>query len=149
MYKLNNNRKKYVAIFWMSKYRLTGLILNWKVQATVDIDKLYQQWQKLITSPWSYCCNELSPFKTRNMQLSQFLNGKVQISWWNMNKNNNIRLSMDQKKMLIPWMIFINIIKLMKGKTLRKHSLHGKTTASVLLKLFISSNEWCHTTDAP
>jgi len=30
--------------------------------------------------------------------------------------------------------------KLMKGKALRKHSLHEKTAASVLLKLFISSN---------
>jgi len=39
--------------------------------------------------------------------------------------------------------------KLMKGKALRKHSLHEKTAASVLLKLFISSYEWCHTTDAP
>jgi len=37
----------------------------------------------------------------------------------------------------------------MKGKALRKHSLHEKTAASVLLKLFISGNEWCHTTDAP
>jgi len=37
---------------------------------------------------------------------------------------------------------------MMKGKALRKHSLHEKTAASVLLKLFISSNE-CHTTDAP
>jgi len=41
------------------------------------------------------------------------------------------------------------IKKLMKGKALRKHSLHEKTSASFLLKLFISSNEWCHTTDAP
>jgi len=32
-------------------------------------------------------------------------------------------------------------IKLMKGKALRKHSLHEKTAASVLLTLFISSNE--------
>jgi len=31
----------------------------------------------------------------------------------------------------------------------RKHRLHEKTAVSVLLKLFISSNEWCHTTDAP
>jgi len=31
--------------------------------------------------------------------------------------------------------------KLMKGKALRKHSLHEKIAASVLLKLFISSNE--------
>jgi len=37
----------------------------------------------------------------------------------------------------------------MKGKALRKHSLHEKTAASVLLKLFISGNKWCHTTDAP
>jgi len=37
----------------------------------------------------------------------------------------------------------------MKGKALRKHSLHEKTAASVLFKLFISSNAWCHTTDAP
>ena len=35
-------------------------------------------------------------------------------------------------------------IKLMKGKAFRKHSLHEKTAASVLLKLFISSNERCH-----
>jgi len=40
-------------------------------------------------------------------------------------------------------------IKLMKGKALWKNSLHEKTAASVLLKLFISGNEWCHTTDAP
>jgi len=39
-------------------------------------------------------------------------------------------------------------IKLIKEKALRKHSLHEKTAASVLLKLFISGNEWCHTTDA-
>jgi len=31
--------------------------------------------------------------------------------------------------------------KLMKGKALTKHSLHEKTAASVLLKLFISSNK--------
>jgi len=47
----------------------------------------------------------------------------------------------------------INVIvyktELMKGKATWKHSLHEKTAASVLLKLFISSNEWCHTTDAP
>jgi len=30
----------------------------------------------------------------------------------------------------------------MKGKALRKHSLHEKTAASVLLKLFISGNEF-------
>ena len=40
-------------------------------------------------------------------------------------------------------------IKLMKGKAPRKHSLHEKTAASVLLKMFFSGNEWCHTTDAP
>ena len=34
-----------------------------------------------------------------------------------------------------------NQFKLMKGKALRKHSLHEKTAASVLLKLFISGNE--------
>jgi len=32
-------------------------------------------------------------------------------------------------------------IKLMKGKAPTKHSLHEKTAVSVLLKLFISSNE--------
>ena len=40
-------------------------------------------------------------------------------------------------------------IKLMKGKAPRRHSLHEKTAASVLLKLFISGNAWFHTTDAP
>jgi len=33
------------------------------------------------------------------------------------------------------------VVKLMKGKALRKHSLHEKTEASVLLKLFISSKK--------
>jgi len=32
---------------------------------------------------------------------------------------------------------------------LRKQCLNEKTAASVLLKLFISGNERCHTTDAP
>jgi len=41
------------------------------------------------------------------------------------------------------------VCKLIKGKAPRKHSLHKKTPASVLWKPFISSNEWCHTTDAP
>jgi len=40
-------------------------------------------------------------------------------------------------------------IKLMKGKAVRKHSLNGKIAASILLKLFISGNEKCHTTDVP
>jgi len=31
----------------------------------------------------------------------------------------------------------------------RKQGLNEKTAASVLLKLFISGNEMCHTTDAP
>jgi len=35
----------------------------------------------------------------------------------------------------------VSNIKLMKGNALRKHSLPEKTAASVLLKLFISSNE--------
>jgi len=39
--------------------------------------------------------------------------------------------------------------KLMKGKTLRKYSLYENIAASVLLKLFISSNKRCHTTDTP
>ena len=43
----------------------------------------------------------------------------------------------------------IKKIKLMKGKALRKHSLHGKTAASVLLKLYISGYDLCHPTDAP
>jgi len=32
--------------------------------------------------------------------------------------------------------------KLMKGKALRKHSLHEKTAASVLLKLFIDIRQY-------
>ena len=35
----------------------------------------------------------------------------------------------------------VPIFKLMKEKALRKHSLHEKTAASVLLKLLISGNE--------
>ena len=36
-----------------------------------------------------------------------------------------------------------------KGKALRKHSMHGKMPTSVLLNLFISGYEECHTTDVP
>jgi len=39
---------------------------------------------------------------------------------------------------LISFAFYIDKNKLMKGKALRKH---GKTAASVLLKLFISGNE--------
>jgi len=35
----------------------------------------------------------------------------------------------------------MKVTKLMKGKALRKQSLHAKTADSVLLKLFISGNE--------
>ena len=42
----------------------------------------------------------------------------------------------------IVFILITNLIKLMKGKALRNHSLHEKTAASVLLKPFISSNEW-------
>jgi len=44
-------------------------------------------------------------------------------------------------------MMFFNN-KTDEGEALRKHSLYEKAATSVLLKLFISSNEWCHTTDA-
>jgi len=37
----------------------------------------------------------------------------------------------------------------MKGKALRQQGQHENIAASVLLKLFISGNERCHTTDAP
>ena len=47
--------------------------------------------------------------------------------------------------MKVPLMLSpIAWIKLMKGKALRKHRLHEKTAAAVLLKLFISGYEWCH-----
>ena len=36
----------------------------------------------------------------------------------------------------------------MKWKAIIKHSLHGKVAASVLLKLLISADEKCQTTDA-
>ena len=44
-------------------------------------------------------------------------------------------------KKCISYIVNENDNKLMKGKALRKHSLHEKTAASVLLKLFISGNE--------
>ena len=43
----------------------------------------------------------------------------------------------------------VPLYKLIKGKALRKHSLHGKKAALVLLKMFISGNESCYTNDAP
>ena len=44
-------------------------------------------------------------------------------------------------------MLVLGKITPMKGKALRKHCLHGKIAASVLLKLFISDSERCHITD--
>jgi len=41
------------------------------------------------------------------------------------------------------------IIKLMEGKAIGKQGLHEKIATSVLLKLFISGNERCRTTNAP
>jgi len=40
-------------------------------------------------------------------------------------------------------------IKLRNWNALRKHSLHGKLAASVLLKEFISGKEIYHATEAP
>ena len=37
----------------------------------------------------------------------------------------------------------------MKGKAFTKHSQHGEKEAYDLLKLFISGNDKCYTTDAP
>ena len=44
--------------------------------------------------------------------------------------------------------IFV-IIRTEERVALRKQGLNERTAASVLLKLFISGNERCHTTDAP
>jgi len=41
--------------------------------------------------------------------------------------------------LLLKWIKLKGLIKLIKGKTLRKHSLHEKTAASVLLKMSISN----------
>ena len=43
--------------------------------------------------------------------------------------------------LLLCYPMYLGSIKPMKGKALRKHSLHEKTAASVLLKPFISDNE--------
>ena len=50
------------------------------------------------------------------------------------NKNKNIKYLLFQTE---------------EREALRKQGLNEKTAASVLLKLFISGNERCHTTDAP
>jgi len=44
---------------------------------------------------------------------------------------------------------YMNNKKTEEREALRKQGLNEKTAASVLLKLFISGNERCHTTDAP
>ena len=52
-----------------------------------------------------------------------------------------LRLVMNLTGLCVVNVICNSTIKLMTGKALRKHSLHEKTAASVLLKLFISGNE--------
>jgi len=44
---------------------------------------------------------------------------------------------------------YVNLYKTEERVALRKQCLNETTAASVLLKLFISGNERCHTTDAP
>ena len=44
---------------------------------------------------------------------------------------------------------FINNFQLRNEKAPWKHSLHGKITASILLKQLVSGNERCHNSDAP
>jgi len=72
----------------------------------------------------------------------------VKADWdWN---TSIIILCMSQ---LVSIMCFTEILVfnlyLEKGKAFRKHCLHGKIAASVLLKLFTSGNKRCYTTDAP
>ena len=69
----------------------------------------------------------------------------VKCSIPNLDEANHIRGSVVINGLNLQTMAWI---KLMEGKYFRKHSLYEKTAASVLLKLSISSNEWCHTTDA-
>jgi len=40
------------------------------------------------------------------------------------------------------------LIILRKENALRKHSMHGKVAASVLIKLFINGNEKCYSIEA-
>jgi len=62
---------------------------------------------------------------------------------------NNVILKqcyhLEVTKVIVPF----TKIKLIKGKALRNNSMNETTAASVLLKLFISGNEWYHTFDAP
>ena len=43
----------------------------------------------------------------------------------------------------------VSLIKLIKEKAIRKHSMHRKTAASVLLKLFISGKKYVTTLTPP
>ena len=64
---------------------------------------------------------------------------------WQCGYLNQLNKAAFWDKFILIWVLFCetsyNKLKLMKGKALRKHSLHKKTAASVLLKLFISGNE--------
>ena len=51
--------------------------------------------------------------------------------------NSDVYASSLQAGSTIKWTYTLTSIKQMKWKALRKNSLHGKTAASVLLKLFI------------
>ena len=55
----------------------------------------------------------------------------------------------DPLGMLAPVTIRAKLLETEERVALRKQGLNEKTAASVLLKLFISGNERCHTTDAP
>jgi len=59
--------------------------MKWHWQTVPAVKEVYYL-------PWKFCFNKLSPFKTGNMLFHQFFKGKVQISYWNMNQNNNIKL---------------------------------------------------------
>jgi len=59
----------------------------------------------------------------------------------NKEQKGNLDQNIDWFEMKVTTKVIENENKLMKGKALRKQSLHNKTESLILLKLFISGNE--------
>ena len=91
--------------------------------------EIFKEWSLNIPSSFSYSCKCIALYTfllTRGSQSSDYF------------FNTNL--------IILCYTVRVQCIELRKRKTLKKHSLHRKIAASVLLKLFVNGNDSCNET---
>jgi len=128
-------------LFLTRKFIQLSLLYNFRLQGTCWIAlRLYGA---VITNTFS--CSRQMPYKKTLLYNNSYRIFKISVPQKELLHASHTKMCINEHvggvcvKMCIIKLIFV--FKLMRGKSLRKHSLHEKTAASVLLKLFISGNE--------